>query len=365
MIIDRWKEALLDNKRIKKENIVLESGLYQRFGFENIIGNSPPMKELFKIIRHSAKSDSIVLISGESGTGKEMVAREIHRKSNWSEGAFSVINCGAIPENLLESELFGHEKGAFTGAYVQRKGKIELAQGGTLFLDEIGELPPSLQVKLLRFLQDRTIERVGGRKLIYVDVRIIAATNKDLNKAIKNGSFREDLYYRLNIIPIHVPRLIDRIEDIPLLVHHFIEKHKSKVTNKNISISLEAMQFLKNYSYPGNVRELENAIEYAIFFVSDIAGNNTSIRPEDLPKHILEGGFSLRSEKQRTPMLSLKEAKFRFEKNFITSILIESHGNISKAAKILRIHRQNLQQKIKLFGIDVKMLFMRDLNRRH
>jgi transcriptional regulator with PAS, ATPase and Fis domain len=358
-------------KGIEKETLIRKSQMYQYLGSEEIIGDSPSMRELFEIIKRSAESNSNVLISGESGTGKEMVAREIHRKSSWSRGPFSVINCGAIPESLLESELFGHEKGAFTGAYVQRNGKIELAQGGTLLLDEIGELPLSLQVKLLRFLEDRTIERIGGRKSIYVDIRVIAATNKELNKAIKEGSFREDLYYRLNVIPIHLPRLIDRIEDIPLLVYHFIEKYKRRITNRNVSISSvspEAMKILMNYTYPGNVRELENAIEYAIAFISDIEGNHT-IKHEDLPKHIQENGraedcLSLMLAEQRTPMVPLKEAKFRFEKRFITSTLIACKGNISKTAKTLRIHRQNLQQKIKLFGIDMKTIFIRDLDRR-
>jgi len=338
----------LERKRLEQENINLRTQVESRFSFQNIIGNSEKMHEIFRIMRHAASSDSNVLIIGESGTGKELVARAIHSNSIRAKRKFVVVNCGAIPEGLMESEFFGHVKGAFTGAVSEKRGMVDEADKGTLFLDEIGELPLIMQVKLLRVLQDGDFQRVGDVQPRKVNVRIIAATNRNLAQAIAEKSFREDLYYRLNVIPINMPPLRTRKEDIPMLVNHFIQKHKGKSVSKSVdSISREAMQVLLNYNYPGNVRELENIIEYAMAFAS---GN--TIEVHDLPKYI-EEAKKMSEETQKIPLMPLREAKIQFERGIIMSALVSSKGNISEAARILNIHRQNLQQKIKLLGIDL------------
>lgn len=342
----------LEKKALERENIALKTQIEARYSFQNIIGNSSEMHEVFRVMRHAASSESNILITGESGTGKELVARAIHSNSVRARRKFVVINCGAIPEGLLESELFGYVRGAFTGAVSDKKGLIEDADRGTLFLDEIGELATTLQVKLLRILQDGEFLRVGDTQSRKVNIRVIAATNRDLKKAIIAKEFREDLYYRLNVIPIELPPLRNRKEDIPLLVNHFIEKHKGKAIDKKITgLSKETMQALINYHFPGNVRELENAIEYAIAFTSGLI-----IQKDDLPKYILEGK-TLSEEIRAIPLLPLREAKAQFERSLIIAALIESGGNISEAARLLNIHRQNLQQKIRLLGIDLRTLF--------
>src|SRR5512139_3951996 len=257
----------LEKKRLEQENIALRSQIETRYSFQNIIGNSPEIREIFRIMRHAASSESSVLVTGESGTGKELVARAIHSNSVRARKKFVTVNCGAIPEGLIESELFGHVKGAFTGAVADQKGLVEEADKGTLFLDEIGELAPTLQVKLLRVLQEGEYLRTGDTTPRRVNVRIIAATNRDLKRSIAEKQFREDLFYRLNVIPLELPPLRKRTEDIPLLVNHFLEKHKGKAAEKNIStIAKDAMQALMNYHFPGNVRELENSVEYAVAF---------------------------------------------------------------------------------------------------
>jgi len=338
----------LEKKSLERENIAIRSQIEARYSFQNIIGNSSEMHEVFRIMRHAASSESNVLITGESGTGKELVARAVHSNSVRTRKKFVTVNCGAIPEGLMESELFGHVKGAFTGAVSDKRGLIEEADKGTLFLDEIGELPQVLQVKLLRVLQDGDFSRVGDPVPRHVNVRVIAATNRDLKKAIAEKNFREDLYYRLNVIPVELPPLRKRKEDIPLLVNFFIEKHKVRAVEKNIKgISKEAMQALLNYHFPGNVRELENAVEYAIAFTSGPA-----IQKEDLPKYIIEDK-KLSEEARAIPIMPLKDAKAQFEKGLIMAALIESGGNISEASRLLNIHRQNLQQKIRLLGIDL------------
>ncbi len=337
----------LEKRRLEIENINLRSQIEMRYSFQNIIGNSPRMLEVFSTMRHAISSESNVMITGESGTGKELVARAVHINSVRGNRKFVTLNCGAIPEGLLESELFGVVKGAFTGAVADKKGLIEEADSGTLFLDEIGELALILQVKLLRVLQDGDFQRVGETKTRNVNVRILAATNRDLKKAIAEKLFREDLYYRLNVIPIELPPLREKKEDIPLLINHFIKKHKDKVIDKNIKgISKEALHALMNYHFPGNVRELENAIEYAIAFTAD-----TVIQRDELPKYILEGN-RIDEAAQKIPIMPLRDAKAQFEKGIIMAALIESNGNISEAARLLNIHRQNLQQKIRLLGID-------------
>lgn len=338
----------LEKKRLERENIALRTQIETRYSFQNIIGNSAQIREVFRIMRHAASSESSVLITGESGTGKELAARAVHSNSVRARRKFVTVNCGAIPEGLMESELFGHVKGSFTGAVADKKGLVEEADKGTLFLDEIGELSPPLQVKLLRVLQEGEFLRVGDTQQRRVNVRVIAATNRDLKKAIADKMFREDLYYRLNVIPIELPPLRDRKDDIPLLISFFIDKHKGKAAEKNITgISKDAVKTLLTYHFPGNVRELENSIEYAIAFTE-----GPVIQKDDLPKYIIDGR-KLGEDVQKIPLMPLKDAKHQFEKNLIIASLIESGGNISEAARLLSIHRQNLQQKIRLLGIDL------------
>lgn len=338
----------LERKTLERENIALKTQIETRYSFRNIIGNSPEMHEVFRVMRHAAASESTILITGESGTGKELVARAIHSNSVRARKKFVTVNCGAIPEGLIESELFGHVRGAFTGAVSDKKGLVEEADKGTLFLDEIGEIAPALQVKLLRVLQEGEFMRVGENELRRVNVRVIAATNRDLKKAIAGKEFREDLYYRLNVIPIELPPLRRRNEDIPLLVKHFIDKHGGKAGDKTVAgISKEGMQAVMQYHFPGNVRELENALEYAVAFTS-----GPVIEKDDLPKYILEEK-KLTEEARTIPLIPLREAKAQFERGLVMAALVESGGNISEAARLLSIHRQNLQQKIRLLGIDL------------
>jgi len=298
----------------------------------DMIGTSPVMAKVFDTIRRVAGSDISVLIVGESGTGKELVAKAIHKQSHRANGPFIAINCGAIPETLLESELFGHEKGAFTGAHMQRPGRIESAEGGTLFLDEIGEISPALQVKLLRVLQERTIERVGGRVEIPVDTRVLAATNSDLQLAMKEGRFREDLYYRLNTVTIPVPPLRDRGADIAMLAKVLLQRFGDEAKKKISGFSREALLSLEQYPWPGNVRELENRIRRAVTLT-----DNLRIAPEDLdleePKDVQAG-------------LTLKEARDAVEKRVIQQTLAQTGGNITKAATILAVSRPTLHDLI-------------------
>ncbi len=338
----------LEKRRLEQENIVLKTQMETRYSFQNIVGNSTEIRETFRIMRHAASSESSVLITGESGTGKELTARAVHSNSVRAKRKFVAVNCGAIPDGLIESELFGYMKGAFTSAVSDKKGLVEEADKGTLFLDEIGELAPALQVKLLRIVQEGEFTRIGDTEPRRVNVRVIAATNKDLKKAIADKLFREDLFYRLNVIPIELPPLRKRKDDIPLLIYAFIEKHKKRAPEKNIAgISKDAVQALLNYHFPGNVRELENSIEYAIAFTA-----GPLIQLDDLPKYILEGK-PLAEEARKISIMPLKDAKSQFEKSLIIATLIEAGGNISEAARLLSIHRQNLQQKIRLLGIDL------------
>ncbi|MBZ5642298.1 MAG: sigma-54 dependent transcriptional regulator, partial [Acidobacteriia bacterium] len=268
----------LSTQALQKEVKYLRKEVDKGLGFESIIGNSDSMKETFNLIRQIADSKSTVLIMGESGTGKELVSRAIHYNSQRKNYPFVTINCAAIPETLIESELFGHEKGAFTNAIERKLGRFEIAHEGTLFLDEIGELSLATQAKILRFLEEKEFNRVGGSKTIKVDVRLIAATNKDLSQMIKKGTFREDLYYRINVVPMILPPLRERPEDIPLLVDHFIERFSTENKKQVKSVSNEALEILKNYEWPGNVRELENLMERVIALTS-----NTCIQPNELP----------------------------------------------------------------------------------
>ena len=305
--------------------------------FEGMLGNSPSMQEVFGAIRKVATTNVPVLILGESGTGKEMAALAIHRRSPRKEGPFIAINCGAIPENLLESELFGHEKGAFTGAHVQRQGRIESAAGGTLFLDEIGELPLPLQVKLLRFVQEQCVERVGGRTKIPVDTRVVAATNVDLKKAMNDGRFREDLYYRLAVVVVKLPALRDRPGDVPVLAKVLLRKFAAQNGRPAADFSQKALRALQQHPWPGNVRELENRIKRAV-----IMAESRSVTPADLELgDSSEGGFR-----------SLKEARESVEREMIQQALQRHGGKISRAAEELGISRPTLYELMEKLGLD-------------
>jgi two-component system NtrC family response regulator len=303
--------------------------------FEEILGSTPAMRQIFAIVQRVAKTDATVLVEGESGTGKEMVARAIHRRSRRCQAPFIAINCGAIPDTLLEAELFGHERGAFTGAHVQRKGKFELANHGTLFLDEIAELSLPLQVKLLRFLQERTVERVGGREPIPLDLRIIAATNRDLKTQLRQGLFREDLYYRLSVVTIWLPPLRERGEDILLLAHALLRR-ASQEHRRRVQFSSGALQAIMAYRWPGNIRELENKISRAV-----IMARGRLIEPADL---------DLEEPSPVTPV-SLKEAKERTEREKLVETLGRHRGNISRAARELGISRPTLHSLLEKHGL--------------
>lgn len=323
---------------LESEYRELESRVKHK-AFCEMVGTSQAMQEIFGRVRKVSTTDVPVLVTGESGTGKELIARAIHAGSTRQNGPFIPINCGAIPENLLESELFGHEKGAFTGAHIQRSGKIELARGGTLFLDEIAELPLQLQVKMLRFLQDYKFERVGGREILDIDVRVIAATNRDLKKLISEGKFREDLYYRLAVVTVELPPLRDRGEDVALLARAFVGKFSSN--GKVKTLSDEAMDAIYSYGWPGNVRELENKIRRAITFTE---GN--VITPDAL-------GFDSRGE---TPSLGLKEAREEVEMRLIRKAISKNNGNITRAADDLGLTRQTLHHLIKKYNITINQI---------
>jgi two-component system NtrC family response regulator len=305
--------------------------------FEGMLGTCAKMQEVFTVIRKVATTDAPVLIMGESGTGKELVARAMHRLSVRQADPFIVINCGAIPENLLESELFGHEKGAFTGAHIQRKGRFEMADGGTLFLDEIGELPLALQVKLLRFLQERVVERVGGREQIEVNTRVIAATNRDLREAMKDGSFRDDLYFRLGVILMSLPPLREREGDLILLAKAFLERYADENKKKIKGFTDQAMDTIEQYAWPGNIRELENRIKRAV-----IMAEGAKITPVDL---------EMEASRARFEGMGLKEARESLEKELLAKAVARNSGNLTKAAAELGISRPTLYDLMEKFGI--------------
>jgi DNA-binding NtrC family response regulator len=337
-------EKALQYKALKEENVRLKRELKQKYSHKNIIGTSQAIEKIFSLIDKVADTDSTVLINGASGTGKELIARAIHYDSSRSDKPLVIINCGAIPEALLESELYGHEKGSYTGAHKARVGRFEMANGGTIFLDEIGEMSPSLQVKLLRVLQDQRFERVGGTKTIHVDVRIIAATNKNLTAAINDGTFREDLYYRLNVIPVKVPPLTQRRSDIPLLVSHFLKKFQKQGENRIDGFSTEATDALIEYNWPGNVRELENVVKRIT-----ILCENTTVDFTDLPEHIQQYSLSVQDDEGALfeEGLSLDKAVKDYERKLILGAMEKSDGVKTKAAKLLKIKRTTLVEKIK------------------
>ncbi len=331
---------IVEHQRLVKENIRLRQELSRRFRFQDLIGRSPKMLKVFEMIKTIAPTKSTVLIRGESGTGKELVARAIHELSSRRKGPFIAAACGAMTETLLEAELFGYEKGAFTGAASLHKGRLEMADRGTIFLDEIGDISAKTQIDLLRFIQEREFRRLGGRELIKVDVRIIAATNKNLEEMIKKGEFRDDLYYRLNVISIELPPLRERKEDIPLLVEHFLEKYRLE-SGKNIErVSDDVMKILINYDWPGNVRQLENSIEHGIVVAK---GNEITI--EDLPQQILE-----RFHREDTAVDVHKDLS-TLEREHIINVLNANDWNIKRSAEILGINRITLYNKIKKYNI--------------
>jgi two-component system response regulator PilR (NtrC family) len=338
----------LEQRQLRQENVLLKRALGSTHQFANIVGRSDKMLAIFKLIEQVARTDSTVLVTGESGTGKEWVARAIHFYSLRRDRPFVALNCGALPENLLESELFGYMKGAFTGANANKKGLIEAAEKGTLFLDEIGEMPPMMQVKLLRVLQERKFRRLGGVEELEGAVRVIAATNQDLNKMVGDGKFREDLFYRINVIPIHLPPLREREEDIPLLAEYFLAKYRDLMGKDVHGLSQETMDLLDAYDWPGNIRELENVIERAVALEK-----TQTILPESLPEHLAR-----RVAKGPAPAGVLPESGFNLEehveglaKEYITQALVRSGGVQVKAAELLGMSFRSFRYYVKKYNL--------------
>ncbi len=338
----------LSQSELQKENIRLKSALHKKYHFENIVGQSDEITDVLEIIEKVASSDSTVLIMGESGTGKELIARAIHFNSPRMNNPFVPINCGAIPADLLESELFGHVKGSFTGAIANRTGRFEMADGGTLFLDEIGDMNPNLQVKMLRVLQERSFEPLGSAKTVNTNVRVVAATNVDLEKAVQEGKFREDLFYRLNVIPVRVPSLRERKSDIPLLIHHFMESFNRTRQRTLKGISPDALQLLVNYPWPGNIRELENLIER----LTILKGSGV-VEISDLPERYKQSVFSTNVDDLNIPEagLDFNSAVDAYENALILKALEKTGWNRNQAALLLRLNRTTLVEKIKKKGL--------------
>jgi two-component system, NtrC family, response regulator PilR len=341
----------LEKRSLKMENAQLKKELGTKYAFDNIIGGAPPMMRIYEMVKRVAHTKSSVLITGESGTGKELIARAIHYNGPLKDRPFVTVNCGAIPENLMESEMFGHKKGSFTGAIADKKGLFEVANTGTIFLDELGELPLSMQVKLLRVIQEGTFKRVGGTEDIIVDVRVISATNRNLEVEVKAGRFREDLYYRMNVIQIHCPPLRERKEDIVMLSNHFLDKF-SKVLSMNVKkISNEAMEVLKRYHYPGNVRELENIIERTVALEPGAA-----ILPESLPRHLLEiqqtpGQLDANKIEISQEGIELEKLVADFERTLLIKALQQAGGVKKRAAKLLKISFRSMRYRVDKYGL--------------
>ena len=340
-VVDR----VLEKRALQREVLYLRSELNQRDGFDDIVGRHDAMTQIYELIRHVAETTVTVLITGESGTGKELIARAIHRQGPRRNKPFVAVNCAAIPKDPLETELFGHEKGAFTGAYFRKIGKFELATGGTLFLDEVGSLRPELQAKILRVLQEREFERVGGIKPIKVDVRIVAATNMNLKTAVSGGLFREDLFYRLNVVSVQIPPLRERKEDIPLLVDHFLRKYNQQFGKAIERFSKRALLVLQSYEWPGNVRELENIIERSVALAP-----GGVIQVEDLPLDLVAFGHVPLAT---GPIVgrTLKRALRQFERQFVLRVMERAKWNQTHAARILGLHRNALRAKLQTLGI--------------
>ncbi len=332
---------LLKARGLEERNVQLEQRLDDRFGLHTIVGESAIIREVLDVVRQVAPSRATVLLDGESGTGKELVAQAIHHLSPRAREPLVTVHCASLSSNLLESELFGHEKGAFTGAFERRQGRFEMADGGTLFLDEIGEIDASVQVKILRVLETRKFERVGGNQSIETDVRLIAATNRDLKKMVAEGKFREDLYFRLNVIKLHLPALRERREDIPLLANHFLKEYARENDKRVREISPEAMQLLIHYPWPGNIRELRNTLQRMV-----VMARGERLAEKDMPPE-LRVSAPPTGEEQVT--LNLAET----EKRLIRKALEQTHGNISKAAPLLGISRRTLHRKLKEWNLEV------------
>jgi two-component system response regulator PilR (NtrC family) len=339
----------LANKKLAQENRALKSELQDKYNFSNLLGESAAMHRVYELIRKTAATKTNVLINGESGTGKELVARAIHFNSDRKEKPFVTVNCGAIPETLIESELFGHTKGSFTGAVAQKQGLFEAAHKGTIFLDEIGELPLTMQVKLLRVIQERNFMRIGGTEMIDVDVRIVAATNRDLAEEVKSGRFREDLYYRLNVIQVKLPPLRHRKEDIPMLADHFLKKY-AKETRKDIRrVSTKAMEHLMNYEFYGNVRELENIIERSVALEAGL-----EIQPSSLPGNVLhpqpkreEFNSSEAKTQLELGQVALDDLMDSFERDMLLRALERTRGSRTKASRLLGISSRSMRYRLK------------------
>lgn len=330
-------KVALEQRALKLENVQLKENIDEIIKPDNLIGESFQIRKIYELVNSVARTDTTVMIRGESGTGKELVAKAIHINSSRKYSPIITVNCGALTESILESELFGHEKGAFTGAQFKRKGKFEMANGGTIFLDEIGSISLKMQVELLRVIETKQFNRVGGNELIKSDFRVITATNEPLEEMVKAGRFREDLYYRLNVFNIMIPPLRERRDDIPLLVKFFIDKFSSAMNKKIKDISKDAMEFLMGYDWPGNVRELENAVERAM-----VVGKSDSINVEDLPFHLSTNNYDLNGNDKSLAAM---------EKKYISKILSENGWNVSKTAQLLDIDRVTLYNKISKYSL--------------
>jgi transcriptional regulator with PAS, ATPase and Fis domain len=339
--IDLVTKRALDHKRLVLENRLLRSEVRNKYGFENIIGKTAQMDKIFELVRTIADTKATVLITGESGTGKELIAKAIHYNSSRRDGPFIRINCAALPEGLVESELFGHEKGSFTGAIRQSRGRFELADGGTLLLDEISEISLHLQGKLLRVLQEREFERVGSGIPIQVDVRIIATSNRDLKKLIQDGKFREDLFYRLNVVPIHIPPLRERKEDIPALAQHFLKRYNLENNRQIAGISPKVNELFLEFSWRGNVRELENYIERAV-----VTAKGSVLTPRDFPRELTLGKIRTSSEQ-----IEVGSSIYEAERNLILKTLEAQEWNRAKTAEILGISTRTLRNKLREYGL--------------
>ncbi|MBM4305071.1 MAG: sigma-54-dependent Fis family transcriptional regulator [Deltaproteobacteria bacterium] len=343
----------LEKRTLKIENQQLKKELGTKYAFDNIIGGAPPMLRIYELVKRVANTKSSVLINGESGTGKELIARAIHYNGPLKDKPFVTVNCGAIPENLMESEMFGHKKGSFTGAIADKKGLFEVANTGTIFLDELGELPLTMQVKLLRVIQEGTFKRVGGTEDITVDVRVISATNKNLEHEVKAGRFREDLFYRMNVIQITCPPLRERKEDVPMLAGHFLEKFSKSLGMNVKKISNEAMDVLRKYHYPGNVRELENIIERTVALEP-----GAIILPESLPRHMSEAREESHGQVDpqtiqidSTKGIELERLTAEFERALLVKALEQTGGVKKKAAKLLNISFRSMRYRVDKYGL--------------
>ncbi|MCX6640047.1 MAG: sigma-54 dependent transcriptional regulator [bacterium] len=334
---------LVESARTRMENQSLRQQLEEKFQLDGFVSASPRMHDVFALVRKVAPLYTTVLISGDTGTGKELIARTLHRNSKRSQNPFISVNCGGLPEGLLESLLFGHEKGSFTGAVRRTRGYFEEAEGGTLFLDEVGETPALLQVKLLRVLQERTFQRVGGSEEIPIDVRMIAATNKDLTKAVKEGSFRQDLFYRLNVITIALPALKERKEDIPMLARYFTDKYSKAFARSDRELTSDAVTYLYRQEWPGNVRQLENAIERAVAL-----SENKKITSADFSNDLSFGNETSTGDGFNLP---IREARLEFERRYLIEMLKRNRGNVTSAAKAAGLPRQNYHRKMKQLSI--------------